>query len=182
MTFFGRCFWGGVGVLLVGGGVGVWRAEKTLKKQWETVRLSASLEAFDPLFVVSLVRAESGFSSDAQSHRGAVGLMQLMPETAKEMARSFGMDFKNLNLFDPETNLRLGVGYLAHLRHEFGGDKVILLAAYNAGPANARAWLKKGPLTEETIPFGETREFVRRVLKTEERLRWLQNLRNRWTP
>ncbi len=126
---------------------------------------------FDPIFIMAVVRAESGFARQARSHRGAVGLMQLMPETAKEMARLVGLNPDQVDLIDPATNLRLGIRYLAYLRDEFGEDRVAVLAAYNAGPTNVRAWRQRRTLTVEQIPFPETQAFVNRVLST---FRWLK--------
>ncbi|MBK7688708.1 MAG: lytic transglycosylase domain-containing protein [Elusimicrobia bacterium] len=99
--------------------------------------------------------------------------MQIMPETGYDMARRLGLAPDKMDLEDPETNIRLGVYYLSVLRNEFGDDRVALLAAYNAGPKNAREWLKSGPLTVEKIPFPETRALIERVNRTEERLRWV---------
>ncbi|MBK6880339.1 MAG: lytic transglycosylase domain-containing protein [Elusimicrobia bacterium] len=133
----------------------------------------AKERGFDPLFIMALVRVESSFARSARSPRGAVGLMQIMPETGYDMARRLGLAPDKMDLEDPETNIRLGVYYLSVLRNEFGDDRVALLAAYNAGPKNAREWLKSGPLTVEKIPFPETRALIERVNRTEERLRWV---------
>jgi soluble lytic murein transglycosylase len=137
------------------------------------VERHAKAHGFDPLFVTALVRVESSFARSARSPRGAVGLMQIMPETGYDMARRLGLKAEEVNLEDPDTNIRLGVYYLSVLRSEFGDDRVALLAAYNAGPKNAREWRKAGPLTVETIPFPETRALIERVNRTEARLRWI---------
>jgi soluble lytic murein transglycosylase len=129
---------------------------------------------FSPLFVLALVRVESGFSASARSHRGAVGLMQIMPDTATDMAGRLGLDASEIALDDPEINIRIGIKYLDVLRQEFGTDSVALLAAYNAGPTNVRAWRRGDHLTLGDIPFPETRRFVERVLSTE---RWLGRVR-----
>lgn len=129
---------------------------------------------FDPLFVMAVVRVESGFSQTALSHRGAVGLMQLMPTTAREIAPKVGLNAAELNLQDPETNIRVGVKYLDLLRQEFGNDTVAVLAAYNAGPGKVREWRRDKMLRLHDVPYSETRSFVRRVLWTE---RWLRRLK-----
>lgn len=129
----------------------------------------------DPLFVLALVRVESGFAPSARSHRGAIGLMQLMPDTARDMAIRVGENPATLNLEEPDTNIHLGVHYLSLLKKEFGDDEVALLAAYNAGPTNTRAWRVGGRLTAGDIPFPETRVFVTRVRRTH---RWLRRLRS----
>lgn len=143
-----------------------WQATRPLLHK-DAVDRYAAQHGLDPLFVLALVRVESGFAPAARSHRGAIGLMQLMPDTAREMARRIGEDPARLNLEEPETNIRLGVYYLALLTREFGDDEVALLAAYNAGPANARAWRKDGGrLLPSDITFPETRVFVERVRRT----------------
>jgi soluble lytic murein transglycosylase len=133
---------------------------------------------FDPLFVMALVKVESGFLHDARSHRGAVGLMQLMPDTAVEMARREGLPLVSGGLEDPEVNIHLGIFYLSLLRQEFQGDTTAILAAYNAGPSNARAWRRNPPLRVENIPFPETRTFVRRVMGTHRWLKRFQKVKN----
>lgn len=135
------------------------------------VERHAKERGFDPLFIMALVRVESSFARSARSPRGAVGLMQLMPDTGLDMARRLGLKPEEVDLEDPETNVRLGVYYLSLLRAEFGVDRVALLAAYNAGPKNVRDWMKEGPLTLERVPFPETRALIERVNRTEERLR-----------
>ncbi|MBL8023246.1 MAG: lytic transglycosylase domain-containing protein [Elusimicrobia bacterium] len=172
--FIGVIFLCGVVVFL--GVQLVWRAARPLMHM-DLIETYATAENFDPFFVLALVRVESGFSKTAKSHRGAVGLMQLMPETGKEMAMRLGMDPAQTNLADPETNIRLGVHYLGVLRQEFGEDPVALLAAYNGGPRNVRKWIKNGPLTIQDIPFSETRTFVTRVLATEKSIRRLQQVK-----
>lgn len=137
----------------------------------------AAVYKFDPLFVMALVKEESRFQRTARSHRGAIGLMQLMPETALEMARKMGQKVSLAQIEEPEMNIRLGFHYLSLLREEFAGDPVAILAAYNAGPANARAWRKEGPLTLDQIAYPETRAFVKSVLRTHRWLRRFQKVK-----
>jgi soluble lytic murein transglycosylase len=132
----------------------------------------------DPLFVMALVKAESGFSRVARSHRGAVGLMQLMPETGLEMARRAGLSFTAADLENPEVNIHLGVQYLFVLRQEFKDDSTAVLAAYNAGPTNVRAWRRGGRLRMEEVPFPETRDFILRVRWTHAWLKRFQRVKN----
>ena len=135
---------------------------------------------FDPLFIMALVKVESSFRKSARSPRGAIGLMQLMPDTAREMAvrTRLGDNVPLEQLEEPETNLRLGVHYLSLLREEFDADMVAILAAYNAGPANAREWRGRGALTADQIPFPETKQFVTKVLDTQQWLKRLQKVKN----
>lgn len=137
----------------------------------DVINKYSSVYKFDPLFVMALVKVESRFQKTARSHRGAIGLMQLMPETALEMARRMGMRISVEDVVDPEINILLGFHYLSWLRDEFDEDMIAMLAAYNAGPTKVREWMKAGPLTPETIQFQETRDFVEKVVSTH---RWLK--------
>jgi soluble lytic murein transglycosylase-like protein len=101
-----------------------------------------------PLLVLSLIEVESGFSPDAVSRRGAVGLMQLMPETAEEVAHTSGMSWRPELLNDPKVNIELGLRYMKMLKEQFKSvDKV--LTAYNIGPAALQEKLSQG----ETVPL-----------------------------
>jgi soluble lytic murein transglycosylase len=137
----------------------------------DVINRYAAVYKFDPLFVMALVKVESRFQKTARSHRGAIGLMQLMPDTAMEMARRMGMRITVEDAIEPEINILLGFHYLSWLRDVFKEDTVAMLAAYNAGPTKVRDWMKQGPLTVETIPFQETRDFVKNVQSTH---RWLK--------
>ncbi len=122
----------------------------------------------DPAYVYGLIRQESRFITDARSHAGASGLMQLMPATAKWTARRLGVPYGPGLINDRDTNLRLGTGYLKLLLDDFEGSQALAAAAYNAGPGRPRRW-RNGPELEpamwaETIPFTETRDYVKKVL------------------
>ena len=125
----------------------------------------------DPFLVTALMRVESRFRPHVVSEKGARGLMQVMPDTGRWVAQELGMDgFDPEMLHDPRINLRIGTWYLASLEREFGGDKVIVLAAYNAGRGNVRKWLDTarwtGRIEEiDRIPFPETRDYVRKVVR-----------------
>jgi soluble lytic murein transglycosylase len=130
----------------------------------------------DPLWVMAVVRVESRFASHAQSSRGAIGLMQLMPATARDIAPEIGLKhFKDEDLKDPDTNLHLGFYYLVKLQHQFPDDEVAVLAAYNAGPRITQQWRKGKPTLEvNDIPYPETRRFVQQVQATYASLKSLQ--------
>jgi soluble lytic murein transglycosylase len=128
----------------------------------------ATASSVPPALVFGLVRQESVFSTDIHSRAGAVGLMQLMPATGRQLHRSEGHGGRP-NLESPAVNVRLGVAYLRRLLDDFGGDELLALAAYNAGPGRARRW--KADFASlgadeflESIPFSETRLYVKRVL------------------
>ncbi|SDY31897.1 soluble lytic murein transglycosylase [Nitrosomonas sp. Nm58] len=124
----------------------------------------------DEAFVYGLIRQESRFIADIKSSAGAMGLMQLMPATAKWVAEKLGMqNFHNHLVTDINTNLRLGVYYLKHVLTLFDNQPLLAAAAYNAGPGRAKQWRDdirplEGAIYAETIPFNETRDYVKVVL------------------
>ena len=134
----------------------------------EQVLARADASGVDAAYVYGLIRQESRFVTDARSHAGASGLMQVMPATARSVARRLGMAFTPRMLDDLETNLTLGTGYLRQVLDDFDGSAALAAAAYNAGPGRPRRW-RDGPEVEtaiwaESIPFGETRDYVKKVL------------------
>lgn len=135
------------------------------KAYWSLVAAAAEGANIDPLLLLALIREESRFDTDAVSPAHAVGLAQLLPSTAREMAgdRSLGA----AGLTEPATNLRLGAQYLRVQLNRFGGDVRLALAAYNAGPGSARGWarLDQDPdYLVEKISIAETRAYVRNVV------------------
>ncbi len=115
----------------------------------------------DELLLYSLIRQESKFNPEARSQAGAVGLMQILPSTAKKMEE----DITESQLFEPEQNIRLGAQYFRQLMDRYKGDVELALAAYNAGPDRVDDWLKRYPVTDrilflDLIPFRETRQYV----------------------
>lgn len=126
----------------------------------------------NPLLVAALVRVESHFQEDDVSHAGAVGLMQLMPQTASWAAGKIGMKmYGHIDLSEPALNVRLGSWYIAYLIKMFHGQLPEAIAAYNAGPNRVERWVKDGTwsgdeVAVEDIPLRETRHFVSRVLYT----------------
>ena len=113
----------------------------------------------DAALLAAVIYQESKFDADARSSSGAIGLMQLLPATAKGIAlRTGGSQFRPDDLFDPEINVRYGSWYLRHLLRKYG-DEETALAAYNAGQTNVDAWRRDG----RGIAFSETRHYVRRV-------------------
>ena len=119
----------------------------------------------DPAWVYGLIRQESRFVMGAQSSVGAQGLMQVMPATASMIARKIGMD--NSELYTMNGNIRMGTWYMADARNSLGNSDVLATAGYNAGPGRARKWQgasMEGAIYAETIPFNETRDYVKKVL------------------
>jgi len=122
----------------------------------------------DPAYVYGLIRQESRFVTDARSHVGASGLMQVMPATARWTAKKVGIAFQPELMTDRDFNLRIGTSYLKLVLDDFGGSMAMAAAAYNAGPSRPRRW-REGPMLDaaiwaENIPFNETRDYVKKVL------------------
>ncbi len=124
----------------------------------------------DPSWMYGLVRAESAFIEDVRSPAGAIGLMQVMPQTGRETAKSIGLKgFKTSKLKQAETNIPIGSAYMKQMLDKFDGNMVLATAAYNAGPHRVSKWLPKQGCEQpdiwvEQIPFNETRKYVSRVL------------------
>jgi soluble lytic murein transglycosylase len=129
----------------------------------------ARAQGLEEPYVLGLVRQESRFIPGVRSSAGASGLMQLMPATARWVARQVGMkDYAWARVTDVDVNVALGTSYLRYVLDELDGSPVLAAAAYNAGPGRARKWKADRPLEgaiyAETIPFNETRDYVKKVL------------------
>lgn len=135
----------------------------------EAIREQARAKDLDPALIAGVIYAESKFS-DATSSAGALGLMQLMPDTAHFIAeRSGGTAFTTADLSTPEINIAYGSWYLRYLLDRYDGDELRALAAYNGGLANVDRWVATARargerFTAADIEFGETRAYVDNVL------------------
>jgi soluble lytic murein transglycosylase len=126
------------------------------------VRAYADERDLDPALVAAMIYAESRFDPNVQSTAGAIGLMQILPDTGRFIARSTGGDgFVVADLRDPDLNVRYGTWLLAYLLERYDGDVPTALAAYHAGPGNVDAWREDGG----GVPFPETRDYVDEVLR-----------------
>jgi soluble lytic murein transglycosylase len=122
----------------------------------------------DPALVAAVIYRESRFDPNAVSESGAIGLMQLLPDTAEGIAElTGGTAFEVSDLYEPEINVRYGSFYLRRLLTKYDGDLELALAAYHAGQGNVDEWLGRGG----EIEFPETREYVGDVLELRERYR-----------
>ncbi|MDH3673808.1 MAG: lytic transglycosylase domain-containing protein, partial [Gammaproteobacteria bacterium] len=136
----------------------------------ELIQTNANVRNLDVASIFGVIRQESAFVVDARSGAGALGLMQLMPQTARLEGRKHELELSSdRELFDPRKNITLGTGYLRTLLDRFGGNLVLATASYNAGPNRVQQWLPQGGTIDadvwvETIPFSETRNFVKNVL------------------
>ncbi len=135
----------------------------------DQVRPAAQKQGVDDAWVYGLMRQESRFITNAKSTVGASGLMQLMPATAKWVAKKIGLtNYNHGNVNDTETNLLLGTTYMRMVMENLDNHPVLASAAYNAGPGRARKWRAdrelEGAIYAETIPFNETRDYVKKVM------------------
>ena len=139
-----------------------------MRRYEKEVKAACAPYPWDYRLFHALVREESNFNKDIVSHAGARGLSQLMPATARSVARWLGTSVSDRGMFVPETNLRIGARYLHFLLDHYEGDPFVSLAGYNAGEGNVDKWLRERgnrPVDEfvEGIPFRETRKYVKRV-------------------
>jgi soluble lytic murein transglycosylase len=137
------------------------------------IRTQAAAKGLDPALVAAVIYAESKFEPRTSS-AGALGLMQILPETATYIARlSGGSRFTTADLATPAINVAYGSYYLRYLLHHYGGDEMLAVAAYNAGLANVDRWVARagGSLAVSEIPFPETQAYVERVLAAQREYR-----------
>ena len=125
----------------------------------EYVRVHAKRHGLDPALVAAVIYQESRWRASAKSPSGAIGLMQLTPDTARGIAiRTHGSAFHTQDLYNPEINIRYGSWYLDNLFKKYGSERLVL-AAYNAGQGNVDKWRANG----QSIQFSETRAYVEQV-------------------
>lgn len=123
----------------------------------------------DEYLIYAIIKAESNFNQEAVSHREAKGLMQLMYSTAEDIAKRVDIEINEENILEPDININLGTKYISMLIQKY--DNVNLaLAAYNAGSGNVDGWIEKGTLKAdgsdiENVPFTETNNYVRKILR-----------------
>ena len=135
----------------------------------DLVRRYAAKRGLESSVIYSIIRSESAFMADARSPAGALGLMQLMPATGRETARRIGAPLKSAReLLIPAKNVTIGTAYLKQMLNRFDGNFAMAAAAYNAGPHRVKAWRPESGCVPadiwiDTIPFTETRRYVRRA-------------------
>ena len=133
----------------------------------DAILAAARKNRLDPALVAAVIYEESRFRDDVSSHQGAVGLMQVLPSTARDIARTTGgTGFVASDLTDARVNILYGCYYLRQLLDHYHGSEAAAVAAYNAGQSNVDAWLTTtgGKLAPQAIPFSETRDYVTHVL------------------
>lgn len=146
---------------------------KVLKKMYpkqysELVEKYSAKYDIDEEWVYALIKAESNFKKDSISSSGAIGLMQLMENTATEVADDVGIT--DIDLTEAETNIELGTKYFTDLLEYYNGNFYLAITAYNAGIGTVRRWITEGIIKEdgsdiENIPYKETNNYVRKILK-----------------
>jgi soluble lytic murein transglycosylase len=130
----------------------------------------ARAQGLDPYLVAGIIRRESAFNPSVESGAGAIGLMQIVPETGRSLAREVGLaGFEPEMLKRPEVNVHLGTRYLEHMLERYDRVLPLVLSAYNAGPTRAAVWrdfpeAQDDELFMERVPYGETRDYIRNVL------------------
>ncbi len=135
----------------------------------------------DPILVFAIIKAESNFNPNVVSSSNAIGLMQLMDTTAEEIAKKLDVNFvKGASLYNPELNIRLGTKYFSNLMKEYNNNYLLALTAYNAGIGNVKRWIEQGIIKEngsdiENIPFKETNNYVRKIVRDYKIYRELYN-------
>jgi soluble lytic murein transglycosylase-like protein len=136
-------------------------------KYVDAIRKQATKNGIDPYLVMALIHQESAFNPKAHSSVGAMGLMQLMPATARELGSRLRGSFSTSRLENADFNIELGTYHLKHMIDLFGGNVQLAVASYNAGQGNVMKWKRanRRPMDEllESIPFPETRNYVKRV-------------------
>lgn len=130
----------------------------------------SSKNKIDPFLIAAIIKNESGFDHKAVSDAGAVGLMQIMPDTGRWIAEQMGIEgYTDDALYLSRTNIRMGCWYIGELEHEFKENLALIMIAYNAGRGQTKVWMQENNWdynfnkTEE-IPFADTREYVSKVL------------------
>jgi len=167
-VFVGRQLWG------TGGAVdpSEWYTRTVYPLEHEaTIRAAAKKNGVDPALVSAVIYVESGFDAEARSSQGAVGLMQVLPETARQIARETGgTAFETADLENPRVNVRYGTYYLRQALDQFDGSTLAAVAAYNAGGGAVSKWVAAAEsegrsLRTTDIPYAETRAYVKEVLR-----------------
>ncbi len=153
----------------------IFRVQDILKKNIYPNKYEGYVESYSQKYnveknlVFAIIKAESNFDENAISNKGATGLMQIMPSTANEIAKNIKIDYNEIDLKKADTNINIGVKYISILIEKYG-NKEVALAAYNAGTGNIDNWIEKGIIKKdgtdiENIPYKETNNYVRKILR-----------------
>lgn len=138
----------------------------------DIVKKYSVLYDVDQNLVMAMIKQESDFNPNAESSAGAIGLMQLLPETCKWISEQNDLEFSIQKMYEPDYNIQIGIIYIKYLYNRFPND-ALMLCAYNAGENIVGNWVKSANFSEENIPYGETKNFVRKVKKYRERYKFI---------
>ncbi|KHO62136.1 lytic transglycosylase [Thermoanaerobacter sp. YS13] len=124
----------------------------------------------DPYLIFAVIKVESNFKSEAISSKNAIGLMQILPDTGRWIAKKVGIkNYDDDMLFEPKYNIQMGTWYLSYLLKTFNGNIQLAIAAYNGGSGNVDAWLKDKRFSKDgkqlhAVPYPETNRYIKKVL------------------
>ena len=145
-------------------------------KYEEIIKKNSDENGITSALVASIINVESGYDKNSISNKGAIGLMQILPETAQWIAEKKGEEYSYEKLFEEEINISYGCYYISYLIRYFG-DQDLAICAYNAGMGNVTKWLKDESLSKDgkliDIPFPETKNYLQKVQKN------IKNYKNR---
>jgi len=150
--------------------------DKIIMKKIYPLKYSEYVEKYaeeyniDKYLVYAIIKAESNFEENAKSTSNAVGLMQIMESTALETANKIDLEISQEELFNPETNIKIGLKYFKSLLEKYNNNYNLAIIAYNAGIGNVDKWIQEGIIKEdgidiENVPFKETNNYVRKILR-----------------
>ena len=150
----------------------------------EYIENNCSGSGVDPYLVLSIIRIESRFNPNALSNKEAKGLMQVKDSTCSDVANMFVIgENEDINLYDPETNIKIGIAYFKKLISKYNGNYYIALLAYNAGMGNVDEWINTNIIPSDldyymvpSIPFNETKNYLRKVITTYNTYKFLYGL------
>lgn len=149
-------------------------------KYSEYVEKYAKEYNIDKYMVYAIIKAESNFDENAKSSSDAIGLMQIMETTAIETARKMDLEVTEEDLFKPDLNINIGLKYFTYLLNQYDNNYPLAIIAYNAGMGNVDSWIKNGTIKEdgtdiENVPYKETNNYVRKILRDYEIYKGLYN-------
>lgn len=149
-------------------------------KYSEYVQKYAEEYNMDKYMVYAIIKAESNFDENAKSSSNAIGLMQIMETTALETANKMNLEVTEEELFKPEINIKIGLKYFTYLLNHYNNNYPLAIIAYNAGMGNVDSWIKNGTIKEdgtdiENVPYKETNNYVRKILRDYEIYKGLYN-------
>ncbi|MDD3304015.1 MAG: lytic transglycosylase domain-containing protein [Clostridia bacterium] len=142
-------------------------------KHFDIVKNEAAINNIDPYLIMAIIKSESGFNKNAVSNKQARGLMQIMESTANDIKDKLDIELETDNLYDEETNIKIGCKYMKYLIDRYDGNYYIAICAYNAGLGNIDKWLEQGIIqkdldtnTNTQIPFKETAKYLDKVISS----------------